>query len=463
MLSLLIIDDEEAIRYAFCRHFAARGHRVAAAATLAAGLAALQRQPPDLLFLDLCLPDGNGLDLLARLRTERPALPVVAITAYGSLDTVVKALEGKAFDYLPKPFDLALADALVRKAEAALAAAAEPGPEAGAVRDRCGFVGRSPAIQEVFKQLVRAAATDASLLLLGETGTGKELAARTLHQLSPRRAGPFVAVNCGALPETLVESELFGHAKGAFTGATADRPGRFEQASGGTLFLDEIADLPLPAQVKLLRVLDTRQVEPLGGTAARDVDLRIVAATNRDLQRDVAAGCFRADLYYRLCVVQIRLPPLRERRDDLPLLASHFLDRFTAGRCTLAPATLDRLRAAEWPGNVRELRNALEHACLAAGGAGPLLPDHLPPSLRGAAGGTAAAAPPAAGPELLRQWLEALAAAADAPGRLYARALGLLEQELFRLALERTGGNRSAAADLLGLHRNTLARKLDAG
>ena len=456
MTTILAIDDEPAICHAFSRFLEKRGRRTATAATVAAGLELARRLRPDLIFLDVSLPDGNGLDLLAVLNREFPETPVVVITAHGTLDTAVRAISGKAFEYLIKPLDLDRAWDVVQRAEAVQAAT--PAADAPVVGDDAaayfGLVGRAPAIQEVYKRIGQAAAADSGVLILGETGTGKELAARAIHGLSPRRDGPFIAVNCGAIPETLVESELFGHVRGAFTGAAADRPGRFEQADGGTLFLDEIGDLPAAAQVKLLRFLDTRQTERLGSAETRTVDARILAATNRDLEADVTDGRFRADLFYRLSVLRVRMPPLRERREDIPLLARHFLRRSAGGEPTpgFTDAALAALTARDWPGNVRELRNAVEHARVTAGRC-PILPEHFA-VLAGAPAGAADNTPD----DPLQDWVARVVTAnPDAP---YETALRQVERELLRQALAAENGNQSAAARRLGLHRNTFARKL---
>jgi DNA-binding NtrC family response regulator len=454
---ILIIDDEEAICFAFQRYFEPRGCRVRVASTAAAGLAAYRQEPADVVFLDVRLPDGDGLELLGRLCEGDPQARVVVITAHGSLEMVTRALRGKAFEYLVKPIDLDRAAELVAQAQAsrrAAAAAEAPTPQPQA--DEPAMVGRSPAIQEVYKRIGRVAESDSSVLILGETGTGKELVARAIHRHSRRRAGPFVAVNCGALPEPLVESELFGHTRGAFTGAAADKPGRFEAADGGTLFFDEIGELPPAAQVKLLRFLDTQTVERLGSVEPRCLSIRILAATNRDLAGAMDEGRFRRDLFYRLAVIQLALPSLAARPEDILLLAGHFLaQRAPAGR---APAILSReaaavLEAYPWPGNVRELRNAVEHAAIASGG-GPILPVHLPEAVR-----EGAAASPRGGPEALSLRVEKFARSLGG-GDSFRQAMEDLEKALIRRALDEAGGNQSVAAERLGLHRNTLRNKL---
>ena len=462
--NILVIDDEESICFAFRRYFQQRSFRVEVAATAREGLARFRQCRPDVVFLDVRLPDANGLDVLEEIRHTDPRACVIVITAYGTLETVTRAIRGKAFDYLVKPLDLdraadLVAEALASRATApATASAAAPGgPAEGDTEEAPLLVGSSAAIQEVYKQIGRVAQADAAVLIHGRTGTGKELVARAIHRHSPRRDGAFVAVNCGALPENLVESELFGYVRGAFSGAEADKPGRFEAADGGTLFLDEVAELPLAAQVKLLRFLDSQTVERLGSIRSIELDVRILAATNRDVRRAIQAGTFREDLFYRLAVVQIELPGLADRREDIPALADHFLAQRTARGAPaahLSEAAADVLGRHDWPGNVRELRNAIEHAAIVCGG-DVILPQHLPEAIR------AVGRPHPAGAEglqaALRVYLDLLP---PTPGDRYRAALEPLEEALLRRALAETHGNQSAAADLLGLHRNTLRKKL---
>ncbi|MDX9982503.1 MAG: sigma-54 dependent transcriptional regulator, partial [Lentisphaeria bacterium] len=429
-LRLLIIDDEEAIRFALARYFRDGGYEIETAATLAAGRDQLAATRPEVVFLDLRLPDGDGLELLAEAATISPNSRIVVMTAYGTLDTVRQALDARAFEYLVKPIDLGEAADLVRQIQASLETCAAPPPPA----PPHGFVGASPAMQELYKRIGQAARADAAVLIEGETGTGKELTARALHACSRRAGGPFAAVNCGALSAGLLESELFGHVRGSFTGAVNDKIGRFEAACGGTLFLDEIGELPLPAQVKLLRALDSAIIERVGSVAPIRVDARIVAATNRDLQAEVAAGRFRADLYFRLAVLRLTLPTLRQRREDIPALAECFLAEFAAGDTPrLSREARDKLLAHAWPGNVRELRNAMAQAAAVCAG-GLVLPAHLPDF-------TPATRP---GGDPLDVFLDRLE---KDGGNLHARALAELESRLIERALAATGGNRSLAAE----------------
>jgi two-component system nitrogen regulation response regulator GlnG len=457
--SILVIDDEEAICFAFQRYFQPRGYGVRVASTGAAGLAAYADEPADVVFLDVRLPDADGLDVLARLAEADPRVRVIVITAHGSLETVTRAMRGRAFDYLVKPVDLDRAAELAAMAVASRRAAAPEARQPSGEADPYALVGRSPAIQEVYKAIGRVAESDSAVLVLGQTGTGKELVARAIHRHSGRRGGPFVAVNCGALPEALVEGELFGHVRGAFTGAAADKPGRLEAADGGTLLFDEIGELPPAAQTKLLRFLDTRTIERLGEVRPRRVDVRVLAATNRDLAAAMAAGRFRQDLYFRLAVIQIHLPPLAARTEDVALLAEHFLSQNSSPDRPaphLTPDAAAALTEYAWPGNVRELRNAMEHAAVASGG-GPILAAHLPDAVRR---GAATPLPSTERGEdgldaLVARWLDALP-----PGTPYADVLPHVEAALIRRALAECGGNQSAAAQRLGMHRNTLRGKL---
>ncbi|HYJ81207.1 MAG TPA: sigma-54 dependent transcriptional regulator [Longimicrobiaceae bacterium] len=444
-MKILVVDDEPAIRFSLAELLEADGHDVRDAAHAPAALAALEAAAADLVISDLTMPAMDGLQLLEEVRTRHPGTLFVLMTAHGDERTAVRALKEGAYDYVPKPFDNEEIRAAVRRAREVLSLRAENArlreELAGEYR---GLIGDSPALREVLHVLRRAGPTDATVLITGESGTGKEVAARALHAESRRRSGPFVALNCSALPGELVEGELFGHLRGAFTGADRDRAGLFEAAGGGTLFLDEIGDLAPGAQAKVLRALEERQVTRLGSTRPVDVDVRVVAATNRPLERMAAEGAFREDLLYRLRVITVHLPPLRERREDVVAIALHFLAEMAArhGRPAreLSEGARRALVAYEWPGNVRELRNAMERAVVLAEGDRIEAADLPPQLLRSAA---------PLGP--------VDAALADLP---FERAVEGFERTFVAAALERHGGNVSAAARALGLHRQSLQKML---
>jgi len=462
MPSVLIIDDEEPIAWALRRAFEREKYRVAVAATAEAGLALAQQQLPEIVFLDVRLPGMNGLAALEHLKKLAPASAVIVITAHGNLNTAVKAVEGGAFDYLAKPFELAQALDAARRALKRTVENISPAPaglaQAGDIdRSPDAIVGKSPALQTVFKRIALVAPTNACVLITGESGTGKELVARAIHTHSPRRYRPFLPVHIAALNPNLIESELFGHVKGAFTGADRPREGLLAVAHGGTVFLDELADIPLPAQAKLLRVLERQELIPVGGGQPVPIDVRIISATHADLSAAVREGQFRHDLFFRLNVYPIHLPPLRERSDDIPELADYFLHTFGVANPArvLPPDTLAFLKSRPWPGNVRELRNALEHAAIEARG-GPLRPEHFPTSV--------SAASPAGLTERLQalvvQWVQQRAAdRTTEPADLYQQLLDTIEPALLDEVLRQLDGNRLAAARWLGLARATL-RKL---
>jgi two-component system, NtrC family, nitrogen regulation response regulator GlnG len=454
---ILLIDDEEAVCWALQRALSSEGHAVAVASSAEEGLALAGRQRPDAIILDVRLPGMDGLTALAKLRQVTQDAPIIVVTAFGNLDTAVRAVEGGAFDYLAKPFDLdqaldAVARALQRANGASAASAVLNEPPVSPEE----IVGHSLALQVVFKRIALVAPRDACVLITGESGTGKELVARAIHRHSPRKDKPFLPVHVAALNPSLVESELFGHIKGAFTGATQSRPGLLALADGGTVFLDELGDIPLPVQVKLLRVLEHNEVLPVGGNQPDRLNIRILSATHQDLPRLVAAKHFRHDLFFRLNVFQIHLPPLRERRDDIALLAEHFLRRLEPRALPLLPDTLRFLTNLPWPGNVRELRNALEHAAILARG-GPLLPEHFP-----LMGSGAPADPAAQMADSVRLWLaeRIKQCRPDPPADLYAELLRLVEPALLEDVMRRVQGNRWVAAQWLGLNRATVRKKL---
>ncbi|MBJ7575363.1 nitrogen regulation protein NR(I) [Luteimonas sp. MC1828] len=457
-----VVDDDRSVRFVLATALREAGYAVTGFESASDVMAALDRggARPDLLFTDVRMPGDDGLALLDALRQRLPALPVVVMSAYTDIASTAGAFRGGAQEFLSKPFDLDDAVALAARAlDSHAADAAVDGP--GSVADvgaADALVGDAPAMQQLFRAIGRLAQAPLSVLITGETGTGKELVARALHRESPRAQRPFVALNTAAIPSELLESELFGHEAGAFTGANRRHVGRFEQAHGGTLFLDEIGDMPALLQTRLLRVLAEGEFFRVGGRELIRVDVRVVAATHQDLEAKVGDGSFRADLLHRLDVVRLRLPPLRERREDIPRLAERFLQRaaarFDAAPKRFAPAALARLMAHDWPGNVRELENLCWRvAALAPGEVAGV--DDLGETLAAA---STAAAPGDAWEEGLRAWaLEALATHGD---DIHARARERLDQVLLQAALEHTGGRRSEAAARLGLGRNTLTRKL---
>ena len=451
---ILIVDDEEAVCWSLQRALTCEGYAVtvAASAEEAFPLAAANR--PDVLILDIRLPGMDGLTALGRLRQLTGDAPVVVITAFGNLASAVRAVAEGAFEYLTKPFDLNQAlDAVTRALARRAVHSPSPAAVADPAREPDDLIGRSPAMQAVFKRIALVAPHDACVLITGESGTGKELVARAIHRHSPRRDCPFLPMHLAALNPHLIESELFGHVKGAFTGAEQPRPGLLTLADGGTVFLDELADIPLPVQVKLLRVLEQGEVFPVGGNRPQRLNVRILAATHQDLAHRVADGSFRHDLFFRLNVFRSHLPPLRERPEDIPLLVKHFLGRL--GTAAVPEATIQHLKTLPWPGNVRELRNALEHAVIVARG-GPLLPAHFPPSL------SATADPSEQLAAAVRRWVAQRLAAreADPPSGLHAELVRLVEATLLADVIERVQGNRWEAARWLGLNRATVRKRL---
>ncbi|MFB3817971.1 MAG: sigma-54-dependent transcriptional regulator [Candidatus Methylomirabilales bacterium] len=441
-LRILVVDDEAAQRELLAGFLRKQGHEVLVAAGGADAVAQLRASQVDLVLSDCRMPGMSGLDLLRALRDINPEVPLLLMTAYGSVETAVQAMKEGAADFLSKPLDLEeLLLRIARVAEQARLRSAVRELQASLTeRHRLsGIIGESGRMQEVLALVQRVAPSDATVLIRGESGTGKELIARALHFNSRRAAGPLVSLNCAALPEQLLESELFGHEKGAFTGAVAQRKGRFELADGGSIFLDEIGDLAPTLQVKLLRVLQERQFERLGGTRALSVDVRILAATHRDLEAAMRQGAFREDLYYRLNVVTIQIPPLRERREDIALLLEHFLKKFAAreGRTVtgLTPAARDAVMKYDFPGNVRELENLVERAVLLA--QGPVIDlEDLPAALR-----------PGERPR-------------DPEPRSLPEVLAGIERQAIREALERHGGVQTQAAEALGISERVLRYKM---
>jgi two-component system nitrogen regulation response regulator GlnG len=458
---ILVVDDEEAVCWALSRALGREGHHVAVTASAEEAFAEARRQPPDVVVLDVRLPGLDGLSALGQLRRLTQDAPVIVVTAFGNLSTAVRAVEEGAFEYLVKPFDLdqaleAVGRALQRRALQEQAPG-EATPAEGPVVSPEEIVGHGPAMQGVFKRIALVAPRDSCVLITGESGTGKELVARAVHRHSPRRDRPFLPVHIAALNPSLVESELFGHVKGAFTGASQTRPGLLSLADGGTVFLDELADIPLSVQVKLLRVLEHNEFLPVGSNQPQPLDVRVLGATHQDLERKVADGTFRHDLFFRLNVFRIHLPPLRERREDVLPLADHFLRRLDPRALPLLPETARFLAAQPWLGNVRELRNALEHAVIVARG-GPLLPGHFP----AAPPGLTPASPPEQLAAAVRLWLadRVKGRGREAPADLYQELLRCVEPALLDEVMRRVHGNRWVAAQWLGLNRATVRKKL---
>jgi DNA-binding NtrC family response regulator len=468
---LLLIDDEPVIQHAFRKAFHPPEYETVTSRTAAEGLTLLASRKPDVIVLDVNLPDSSGLQTFDRIRQIDARIPIILVTGHGTTELAIQAMKRGAFDYLPKPLaydqlrELVGRAAEVSRLMSVPAVVAETGL---APADADALVGRCQAMHEVYKAIGRVAGTDATVLILGESGTGKELVARAIYQHGDRADKPFLAVNCGAIPEALLESELFGHEKGAFTSADRKRIGKFEQCDGGTIFLDEIGELPLLAQVKLLRVLQEQRFEHVGGTETIQTNVRVIAATNADLEKLVASGRFRSDLYFRLNVFTIKLPPLRLRGDDIDLLTDYHLTRFAAEFKRAVPIvpneTRDVLRRYTWPGNVRELQSTLKQGLLKMSG-GVLLPDFLPVSHKdtiSTAAGTGAETPgtyPHNRPAL--DWDRFIAERLEAGSReLYAECLAALERQLLTRVLERTGGNQLRAAELLGITRGSLRHKL---
>jgi len=467
--TILVADDDRSVRTVLTQALGRAGHEVRSTGNAATLWQWISDGIGDLVITDVVMPDENGLDLIPRIRKLRPGLRIIVMSAHSTLMTAVRATERGAFEYLPKPFDLKELLAVVQRAlsepvERSTVAARD------ADEEQLPLIGRSPAMQEIYRTLARLMGTDLSVMIVGESGTGKELVARALHDYGRRRNGPFVAVNMAAIPRELIESELFGHEKGAFTGATARSPGRFEQADGGTLFLDEIGDMPIEAQTRLLRVLQQGEYTTVGGRVPIRANVRIVAATHRDLRLLIRQGLFREDLFYRLNVVPIRLPPLRERTEDIPELVRHFLARVVEEGLPakrLDAAAVQRLQTYRWPGNVRQLENLVRR--LAALYSEEVIGiDIIESELV-----EAAPAPQKEGEEdedqdgslsgaierHLREYFEAHNGALPPPG-LYDRVLHELERPLITLTLGATRGNQIKAAQLLGLNRNTLRKKI---
>ncbi len=463
MAKVLVIDDEPGICQAFSKLLKGLGHEALVAPSAEQGLPVAKAEAPDLVLLDIRLPGMDGLAALEALKTQGFAAPVVVLTAHGTLDTAVRALKLGAYEYLTKPVELATAEAVISRAIEKARLSQEVARLQREVSGRAApgrrLIGSTPAMQEIFKTIAAVCGSDVSVLIQGESGTGKELVSREIHANSPRAAGPFEAVNCAAIPPTLLESELYGHEKGAFTGAVRRQVGRFERAHGGTILLDEIGEIPPATQVKLLRFLEERAFERVGGDERVEVNLRILAATNQNLEGKIVRGEFREDLYYRLKVVTIDLPPLRERTPDIPILVARFLAEGPGPSREISEEALALLTRHRWPGNVRELRNAIEHAGVLARGA-PIRAEHLPETVRHPERAPAAGLRPTVEAEVDRIVATLLEQPEAKPGDLFAVIERQWESALLRRVMERTGGNQVKASELLGIHRTTLRTKL---
>lgn len=446
--SILVVDDEPKLLELFQIALEKDGYQVVTAENGANAISIMKNSPAfDLIFTDLRMPGVDGMELFRWIAKNNPETPVVIVTAYGTVDTAVESLKAGAYDYLIKPVKLDELRQVARRVLEHHRVSEENRELKQTLRKQSapalGIVGNSASMQEVYHRIEKVAPSAATVLILGESGTGKELVARAIHEMSPRKEQPFVKAVCAALPEGLLESELFGHVKGAFTGAIANRIGRFEAAHNGTIFLDEIGDIPLSIQIKLLRVLQERQFERVGDTETQTVDVRVIAATNRNLEAAIADKSFREDLYYRLNVVSVYLPPLRSRRDDIPSLVEHFLDTIAANqhlpRPKLAPETLKLLIGYPWPGNIRELENAIEHA-MVMGNREVILPEDLPlPIQSGLPRSTGSLTPQTTAGTL---------------------SLEDMEKQMLIEALNQTGHNQSRAAEVLGITRRTLGYRM---
>ena len=459
---ILIVDDDESVRWVLKKALEKEGLETVLAKDAQEGFQALTDDAIALVLMDIRMPGMSGLDALERLRQEGRDVAVIIMTAQATMQNAIEAMRRGAYDYITKPFDLDEVSILVRKALDVRRLSQEVDALKAEVRDKYegGLVGTTPAMQEIYKTIGRVAESDATVLIHGESGTGKELVARAIHYHSKRAGRPFVAVNSAAIPSELLESELFGHEKGAFTGAVARKIGKFEAAAGGTLFLDEIGDMSMPLQGKMLRVLQEKEFERVGGTEPIRTDVRVIAATHHDLEKMVRENRFREDLFYRLNVIQIGLPPLRKRKDDILPLAEHFLQKHTASlggmRKVLTSETQKVLRAYDWPGNVRELENAVQRAVTLSQG-DKIFPDALPPQVFKPGKGVTISFE-----NFLEEKLSDLVDRLGGldKGDIYDMVIRRVEKPLLALVLRKTEGNQVRAASLLGINRNTLRKKI---
>ena len=442
-MRVLIVDDDVSLRRVLEYNLHEEGYEVLTAGSGEEGMRLFEEQGPALIVTDLKMPGMGGFQLLKQVKEKSPETVVVVITAFGAVETAVEAMKLGAYDFITKPFNRDALKLTVRKALDMLGLSRENRRLKEELSEREAYrniVGISRRMEEVFRIISRVADTDATVLVTGESGTGKELVARAVHGQSSRRNGPFIAINCAAIPRDLLESELFGHVKGAFTGAVKDKAGKFQQAEGGTLFLDEVGELPVDLQSKLLRALQEREVQPVGGSSVQKLDVRVVAATNADLEEAIADGRFREDLFYRLSVIPVHLPPLRERKEDIPLLVRHFAAKHGGEGVTFAPATLEAMAGYGWPGNVRELENTVERMLIMRNG------DTIPPEEV---------------PEKVRNFRspQRECPVINLPDEGY--SLEQLEREIVVEALERNNWNQSSAARFLRIPRHTLIYRME--
>ena len=466
MKQVLVVDDEAAIRFAFEQFLRDEGYEALLAENSDEALKLLQDTIPDLVFLDYRLPGMDGIHVLEKIRRQQPGLPVIFMTAFGAMEVAIKAMQLGAYEYLTKPLDLDQVRLLIKRVAVGKKAAEEtPAGSSAAAADSHlplePLVGKGTAMQEVFKMIGLLSTQDVTALISGESGVGKELVARAIHDHSPRRREPFVVVNCAAVPETLLEAELFGYEKGAFTGAEQRKPGKFELASGGTIFLDEIAELIPALQVKLLRVLQEKTFERLGGCGPLPADARILAATNRDLAAEMQSGLFRKDLFYRLHVIHLHIPPLRERREDIPILVDHFIRKGNRemGRQVrgVSKEAMSKMTAHAWPGNVRELENLIKRAMVLS--REDILPEHLF-EIRDAGGQNRASAHQEALAESVKRYFSLESGNEGTSASIFQEASSILEKTLISEALNKTRQNQQQAARLLGMNRSTLRKKI---
>ena len=474
--TILIADDDDSIRFVLEKALQKEGYRTFSARNGKETVDLLRSQAIDTIFLDIFMPDVNGLDLIEELQEINKAASIIIITAHGTTQTAIEAAKRHAYDYVTKPFDLQeiipLVSRAVYAADQTKTAMAEDSPPEDTVTPQGGddvgtqIVGESDAMHVIYLTIGRAAISDETVLIMGESGTGKESIAKAIHQNSKRADEAFVVVDCSAIPSDLIESALFGHVKGAYTGADTARQGKFEQADRGTIFLDEVGELPIEVQMKLLRVLQEREVEPIGSNEIRKVDVRVVAATNRRLDLAIQEGAFREDLFYRLNVVPIFLPPLRDRKEDIPDLVDFFMARFAQdygqSKGAISSEAFKLLMTYDWPGNVRELENALKRALVMCAGQ-VLLPEHFP-ELSGSP--TAPTTKASTGFEsrlavLMSERVDEFIESGSAAGSLHGEVRIAVEKPLFELILQRTGWNRKKAAEILGINRNTLHSKME--